>query len=233
MRYISKRAKIGKILFENTFSILGRSIVEDFVYIGNNVIIGYPVRKKILNLKHKGINILDKISNGSIIGKNTIIRTNCIIYENVYVGENVEFGHNVIVRENTRIGNKTKIGTNTIIDGNVKIGNNVNIQSSCYIPPKTIIGNNVFLGPCVVITNDKYPPSTNLKGVIIEDSVVIGANAVLLAGIKICKNAVIGAGSVVTKDVPEDTVVVGNPARKIYKREEYERKKYSHFNTNL
>ncbi|WP_243669169.1 hypothetical protein [Vulcanisaeta sp. JCM 16161] len=99
-----------------------------------------------------------------------------------------------------------------------------------YIPRGTVIEDNVFLGPNVVITNDKYPPSKRLDGVKIRRNAVIGANATLIAGIEIGENAVVAAGSVVTKDVPPGVVVAGVPAKPIYsvdvfirKRVEYEK----------
>jgi acetyltransferase-like isoleucine patch superfamily enzyme len=91
------------------------------------------------------------------------------------------------------------------------------------IPRGTRIGNNVFLGPGATILNDKYPPSAN-KAPVIKDEAVIGGRAVLLPDITVGYRAVVGGGSVVTKDVPDEVVVVGNPARIIMTRSEYDRK---------
>lgn len=228
--YISPKAKISKsAIVEGETIILGNTIIGNSTIIGHGTIIGYPVRSKILQLlaSRKVLNYTyyDNVSSGSIIRTRCIIRTGSIIYENVHLGNFVETGHNVVIRENTVIGNGSKIGTGTIIDGNVKIGENVSIQSSVYIPPETKIGNNVFLGPRVVITNDKYPPSKRLLGVVIEDNVVVGANSTLIAGVRIGKNSVIAAGAVVTKDVPPGSVVAGVPAKIIGNYEDYVRKR--------
>jgi len=94
-----------------------------------------------------------------------------------------------------------------------------------YIPRGTVIEDNVFLGPNVVITNDKYPPSKRLDGVKIRRGAVIGANATLIAGIEIGENSVVAAGSVVTKDVPPGKVVAGVPAKPIYDVEVFMRKR--------
>ena len=230
MFYVSEKATLDNVILEGDVVILGKSVIGEHTILGNNVIVGYPVRRKIVNLlkklpKMKPFNLYDEISKGSRVGERCIIRANTIIYEETILGDNVETGHNVLIREHVIIGNNTKIGTQSVIDGYVTIGNNVSIQSNVYIPPKTTIGNDVFLGPNVIITNDKYPPSRRLCGVTIEDNAVIGANAVLIAGIKIGRNSVVAAGAVVTKSVPENVVVAGVPARIIDTREKYERKK--------
>ncbi|MBP2134350.1 acetyltransferase-like isoleucine patch superfamily enzyme [Methanomicrobium sp. W14] len=158
--------------------------------------------------------------NGTIIGKNAILRSGSIFYCDVEIGDNFSSGHNILIREHTKIGNQVSIGTQTIIEGHTTIGNNTNIQSMVFIPTNTKIGNHVFIGPNVVITNDKYPPGDkkNLIGAIISDYAAIGANSTILPGIKIGKNTLIGAGSVVTKDVPDGMLAVGNPAKIIKKR---------------
>jgi len=150
---------------------------------------------------------------GTIIGKNSTIRTGTVIYHNVEIGDNFVSGHNVLIRENTLIGDNVLVGTSSIIEGNSKIGNNTRIQSMVFIPTNTIIGNNVFIGPGTVFTNDKYPPSRCLEGPIVEDDVIIGAHVTILPGIKLGKGCFIAAGAVVTKDVPADGMAIGSPAR--------------------
>tara|TARA_Y100000287_G_scaffold80767_1_gene63988 strand:- start:1508 stop:1975 length:468 start_codon:yes stop_codon:yes gene_type:complete len=121
------------------------------------------------------------------------------------------------------IGDGTNIGAMSHIGKDVVIGTECKIQGSVYISDKTKIGNNVFIGPGAVVTNDKYPPSGgNWSPVTIEDGVVIGGNATIVAGITLSANCVIGAGSVVTKSVPPNEVWAGNPAKFTMKREEYE-----------
>ena len=130
-----------------------------------------------------------------------------------------------MIREECRVGKNSRIGSYSILDSGVVIGEGTNIQSSVYIPRGVKIGSKVFIGPCTVFTNDKYPPSSRLVETIIEDEVVIGANVTIIAGVAIGRGAVIGAGAVVTRDVKPYEVVVGVPARVIGTREEYERKK--------
>jgi acetyltransferase-like isoleucine patch superfamily enzyme len=115
------------------------------------------------------------------------------------------------------IGDECLIGPFVEIQNDVKIGGRSRIQSHAFICSKVRIGEDVFVGHGVVFINDKYPVHRNPKDweeTIVEDKVVIGSNATILP-CKIGKGAIIGAGAVVTKDVPKGTTVAGNPARKI------------------
>jgi len=150
--------------------------------------------------------VTNSISSKATIGKNVKI------WNFVYVGDDVEIGDNV------------KIGSLAHIDYDVKIGENTLIEGMVYIPPLSRIGKNVFIGPAAALTNDPYPRSKKLVGVTIEDGAIIGAGAVIKAGVTIGKNSVVAMGAVVITDVPENTVVVGNPAKEKYSREEYDKK---------
>ncbi len=121
-------------------------------------------------------------------------------------------------KEKSIIGCVT-IGEDCVIHAPVWIGDRVMIGKACkiqafaFIPQGVKIGNNVFIGPHVCFTNDKNPPSGKWTDTIVENNVKIGAGAVILPGCHLRKGAVIGAGSVVTKEVAENRLVVGNPAR--------------------
>src|SRR5215216_7713980 len=141
------------------------------------------------------------------------------------IGKNVKIWHFVYVGDKTRIGDNVMIGSLTHIDYKVSIGENTRIEGSVYIPPLTVIGNNVFIGPGATFTNDPYPMSPKMIGVTVEDGAIIASRAVIKPGVNIGKNAVVGMGAVVTKDVPAETVVVGNPARIKFTRKEYNEKK--------
>lgn len=185
------------------YEILGRSKVGKNSKIMGNVVIGFP--------KEEYIGLED--FEGAVIGEGAIIRTNTVIYCEVRIGKNFRTGHNVVIRERTVIGDDVLVGTNTIIDGETKIGNRVKIQSNVYIPRRTIIENDVFIGPNAVLTNDKYPPSPNLKGPIIKRGARIGANCTILPGVRVGEEAMIAAGAVVTKDVPPRKLAIGVPAK--------------------
>jgi acetyltransferase-like isoleucine patch superfamily enzyme len=117
-----------------------------------------------------------------------------------------------------------KIGSLAHVDYDVQIGSGTKIEGLVYIPPLSRIGRDVFIGPAAVLTNDPYPPSTKMVGVRIEDGAVIGARAVIRAGVRVGRRAVVAMGAVVTKDVPDETVVMGVPARVAYTRAEFDAK---------
>jgi acetyltransferase-like isoleucine patch superfamily enzyme len=153
------------------------------------------------------------------IGDNALIRSGSVIYSDVVIGDSFKTGHNVLVREKTRIGDNVLIGTNSVVDGNCDLGSNISIQTNVYITAFTVVEDDVFMGPCAVTTNDKFMQvGANLNGPKIKKGARIGANTTILPGISIGAGAVIGSGSVVTKDVPQYTTVVGNPARKLVKK---------------
>ena len=147
------------------------------------------------------------------------------ISDKAKIGQNVKIWHFSYIGDNTEIGDNVKIGSLVHIDYNVKIGSNSMIEGAVYIPPLSIIGSNVFIGPAAALTNDPFPPSGKMIGVTIEDGAIIGSRAVIKAGVTIGKNSVVAMGAVVTKDVPDDTVVFGVPAKIRYARKEYDQKK--------
>ena len=140
------------------------------------------------------------------------------------IGKNVKIWHFAYVGNETEIGDNVMIGSLTHIDYKVKIGENTRIEGSVYIPPLTIIGKNVFIGPAAAFTNDPYPMSPKMAGVIVEDGAIIGGRAVIKPGVRIGCNSVVAMAAVVTKDVPSDVVVMGHPAKVKYSRAEYNSK---------
>ncbi len=122
------------------------------------------------------------------------------------------------------VGEHTEVGSHTEIGG--LVGDYCKIQAFVFIPPGVMIGNKVFIGPHVVFTNDKYPdasPEWTQTFTMVENNVSIGANATILP-VNIGKGAVIGAGAVVTKNVPAGETWVGNPAKKLIRKKYAQRK---------
>lgn len=151
------------------------------------------------------------------IGAGGVIRSHTTIYAGTTIGARVQTGHGVLIREHTRIGDDCSIGSGSVVEFAVSIGNGVRLHSQCFVPEYSVLEDDCWLGPRVVVTNARFPKSRRVKdslqGVRICRLAKIGANATLLPGVVIGENALVGAGSVVTRDVPPDTVVAGNPAR--------------------
>ena len=149
------------------------------------------------------------------VGDDATIRSGTVIYDDVVIGDSFSTGHNVLVRSDTTIGDDVLLGTSTVVDGACTIGSNVSCQTNVYVPRETTIRDDVFLGPGVVLTNDDYPvrTETDLAGPTLEADVSVGANATVLPGVTVGDGAFVAAGSVVTEDVPPETLAVGAPAR--------------------
>lgn len=111
------------------------------------------------------------------------------------------------------IGEGCRIHAPVWIGRKVKIGDNVRVQAMSFIPDGVTIEDEVFIGPGVIFTNDKHPPSEEWATTLVEREASIGANATILPGVKIGRCAMVGAGAVVTEDVQPYAVVVGNPAK--------------------
>ena len=122
-----------------------------------------------------------------------------------------------IILEKAIIGENCNINCHVLIENDVVMGDNVTVKPGVQIWDGITIEDDVFIGPNVTFTNDLYPESKNkdfkLVRTLIKKGASIGANATIIGGITIHKNALIGAGSVVTKDVPENAVIMGNPAK--------------------
>lgn len=150
-----------------------------------------------------------------VIGENSLIRSETIIYGDCIIGDNFQTGHRVTIREKAKLGKNVRVGTLSDIQGRCEIGDYVSIHSNVFIGEKSIIKDYVWIFPRVILTNDPNPPSNRLRGVIIEKYASIAAGAVVLPGVNIGKEALVGAGCVVTKDVNSGKVVIGNPSKEI------------------
>lgn len=145
----------------------------------------------------------------------------------VVIGKNVQFGRGVsvwnyvVIGDNARIGDETCLGSFCDIGKDVTIGKHCNIQAHVTISNGCKIGNRVFIAPNSSILNDKYPKSDFLTPPTIKDDVVIGGCVTILPDVTVESNSIIGAGSVVTKNVKGETVVMGSPARLVMSTREY------------
>jgi len=192
---------------------MSTAIIHPNVTLGKNVTLGDFV---IIGEPPRGKNSGDL---ETIIGDNAVIRSHTVIYAGNVIGDDFQTGHHVMMREANTIGNHVSIGTNTVIEHHITMNNGVRVHSNVFIPEYSILYDGAWIGPNVVITNAMYPLSpdakTNLKGATIHSHAKVGANSTLLPGITLGEQSLVGAGSVVTKDVAPYKVVVGNPATEI------------------
>jgi UDP-2-acetamido-3-amino-2,3-dideoxy-glucuronate N-acetyltransferase len=154
-----------------------------------------------------------------------LIHDTAEVSEQARLGEDTRVWHHAHVRENARVGSQCIIGKDVYIDRDVVIGDRVKIQNGAYLYYGATLEDGVFIGPGVCLTNDKYPraitPSGDLKGdedwevspITVKCGASLGARAVVLPGVVIGRCAMIGAGAVVTRDVPDHGLAQGNPAR--------------------
>jgi UDP-2-acetamido-3-amino-2,3-dideoxy-glucuronate N-acetyltransferase len=148
----------------------------------------------------------------------TIYGRNCIIFDDVQIGEDTRIGNFVTIRDKTLIGSGCVVGSYVDIEGDVRIGNFVSLQSGCYLTRGVIIEDLVFCGPRILTMNDKTisyrRPSLGFerRAPRLLRAARLGGGSIILPGVTVGENALIGAGSVVTRDVPDRAIVMGNPA---------------------
>jgi acetyltransferase-like isoleucine patch superfamily enzyme len=152
------------------------------------------------------------------IGDGTIVSTGAIVFAGTRIGARVILGDQSCVRERVTVGDDVVLGRGSLIENDTTVGAMTKIQAMAYITAYSTLEEHVFVAPCVVTTNDNFMGRTEArhaltKGATIRRGARVGGGAVLCPGVEIGEEAFVGAGAVVTKNVPPRALVVGNPAR--------------------
>jgi len=152
------------------------------------------------------------------LGDGTVVSTGAIVFAGSQVGARVILGDQSCVRERVTIGDDVVLGRGSLVENDTTIGAMSRIQADAYITAYSTLEEHVFVAPCVVTTNDDFMGRTEqrlerIAGPTIRRGARVGGGAVLCPGVVIGEEAFVGAGAVVTRDVPDRVVVVGNPAR--------------------
>jgi acetyltransferase-like isoleucine patch superfamily enzyme len=154
----------------------------------------------------------------AVIGDGTIVSTGAIVFAGATIGSACILGDQSCVRERVTIADDVVVGRGSLVENDTTIGSGTRIQANAYITAYSTLEDDVFIAPCVVTTNDNFMGRTErrkalMKGPTIRRGARIGGGAILCPAVEIGAEAFVGAGAVVTKDVPARKLVVGNPAR--------------------
>jgi acyl-[acyl carrier protein]--UDP-N-acetylglucosamine O-acyltransferase len=205
---VSDRAELGTGVTVGAYACINDGVVlGDDAMVGPHAVLGEP---------QQGFYREDGYENAPlVIGRAALIRSGTIIYAGTTIGEGFECGHRVTIREGARIGRNVRIGTLSDVQGHCDLGDYVRLHSNVHIGHRSTIGNYVWIFPYVVLTNDPHPPSDVLLGVTVEEFAVIATMSVILPGVRIGRDALVGASSMVRRDVEPEAVVAGNPATRV------------------
>lgn len=205
---IEEGVKLGKnVRIGHHTVIMNDTVIGDNVVIGCHSMLGIQPGGNPKMRQSTAVTPL-RIESNTHIGNHVSIYINTLIAKQVFIADQAS------IRENVKIGEETVIGRGAIIELNTSIGSRCTIQTLAYITGDTILEDQVFVGPCVSMSNDKYMGAKEftMKGPHIRKDAKIGNNASLLPAITVGVNAIIGAGTVVTKDVGNYHTIVGSPA---------------------
>jgi len=202
-----QKVRLGKEVVIGPQAIIHDNVViGDHSVIGSRVIIGEPDSRFYASDSYE--------FTPTVIGACAIIRSGTVIYVGCKIGDHFRTGHYAVIREGTIIGHHCSFGTFAQSDGECVLGDYVRIHYLSHICRTAQIGNCVWIYPYTVLTNDIHPPCNQcVEGPIIDDYAVITTHCVIMPRVRVGRHALVGANSVVTKNVPAETVVAGTPAK--------------------
>jgi len=233
-QYIASTAKIG-----TNVSLGINIIILDDVTIGNDCQIGHNVVIHAGSVIGTGVRIDDNTVIGkkplssprsifkppaeltpAMIGDYCQIGANVIIYAQCVIGERNLIADLATIRENVQLGDLNIIGRNVTIENFVQIGNRCKFETNCYITAYSEIEDYCFVAPCVATSNDNYMARDkerfqHFKGITMKRGSRIGVNCTILPGKTLHEDAMVAGGSVLTKDAPAETIVLGSPAKPV------------------
>src|ERR687892_2282525 len=190
------------------------TVLGDDVLIGDNAVVGKPP-----TLGGQSTASADELP-PLVVGDGARILAGAVVFAGSRLGRGVIVGDQACVRERCDLGDGVVVGRGSLVENDTTVGARTRIQANAYVTAYSHLEEDVFIAPCVVTTNDNFMGRTedrleHMRGPTIRRGARIGGGAVLLPGIEVGEEALVGAGAVVLRDVPPRAVVVGNPARQI------------------
>jgi acetyltransferase-like isoleucine patch superfamily enzyme len=206
--YISPKATIGhNVRIGHDTVIYDGVTIEDGATIANHCVIGEPLNDYYTNP--------DYVNPPTRIGAGSLIRSHAIVYAGSEIGNSFSCGHRVTIREESVIGAHCAVGSYSDLQGQLEMGEYSRVHSHVFVGQKIVLGKFVFVYPFTVFTNDPKPPSETLVGSVVGDYTQIATHSTILPGARIGTNCLIGANSVCGGILPDYSLAIGSPAKRI------------------
>lgn len=205
---VSADAELGSGVTVGAFTVVHAGVVlGDGAVVGSHCVLGEPTADEYDRNRGEPAPLACRV------GDRSIIRSHTVIYRGVTIGPDLQTGHRVTIREGSEIGTGVRIGTLGDLQGDLRLGDHVRLHSNVFVSQLSVVEDFVWLFPRVTLTNDPHPPSDScLRGVTVRRFAVVAAGVLALPGVEIGENALVGARSLVTRDVPAAMVALGSPA---------------------